>query len=305
MKALAPYTFRTGAIVDGEYVNGNLKRGAKDINRNLSRRYTYCPPIVIPMDGVTDALGSVLRSIKFDRPVSTNPIEIIKVEFYVYAASGVTWTLSCTDTSWSSISLATAGATTEARAQSSTVIAVPNGGVTFTVAGSAAGTITRGWIVLHCRADRGVQGSSPNHAGYTPTLVDATSSSAGSLLDTELTALAAAVTNDSTNNKDLRCQAFVARNFTATQSWNLPSGAGMSGLAYRAYIAATAADAYTTSGSVTGATLTGTGTTNLVETTNNVTSTSDDPLTTASDFTLTLGTVLGTVELAYVLVWWS
>jgi hypothetical protein len=305
MKALTPYTFRTGAIVSDDLVNGNLRRSADDVNRNLEKRYTYCPPIVVPLDGITDVMTAAQRTIRFDRPTANNPVEIVRVELYVYSAAAVVWTLSQATTTWSSITLTTAGATTEAYAVSTTPIAVPNGGVDFVLSGASASTLTRAWLVIHCRADRGVQGASPNHAGYSPTFVDSSSSTAGSVLDTQLTALATAVTNDATNDKDLRCACFVARSFSTSQTWNLPSGAGMTGLAWRGYIVATIADAVTTGGSLSAATLTGTNTTNIVAATGTVTSTSDDPLTTASDFTATLTGVAGTVELAYFFVWWS
>jgi len=305
VKALTPYTFRSGAIVDELNVNGNLRRLADDVNRNLSRRYTYSPPIIVPLDGIANTDTAAQRTVRFDRPTANNPVELVRVELHIYAASGVTWTLSCSDTSWSPITAATAGATTEVTAESTTVLAIPNGGVDFTISGSAAGTLTRAWLVLHVRCDRGVQGAAPNHAGYSPTLVSAATSSAGSILDTELTALAAAVTNDATNASDLRCQCFVARNFSTSQSWNLPSGAGQTGLAWRGYIVATAADAATTGGTLSTATLTGTGTSNIVAASGTVTSTSDDPLTTGSDITVTLTGVSGTVETVILFVWWS
>ena len=311
MKSVVPYTFRTSAIVDGESVNGNLRRQAADVNRNLSARYTYCPPIIIPFDGVTDVLSTQLRTVLFNRPTSVNPIEIVRVEFFVYAATGVTWTLSANELGgtltpgWQSITLATAGVTTEAYAVSTMVIPVSTFGVQFQVAGSTAGTITRGWIVLHCRADRGVQGAAPNHAGYTPTLVDAASSSAGSVLDTQLTALATAVTNDATNVTDLRCQCFLARNFTTTQSWNLPSGAGMTGVSFNSNITSAGATGYTTAGTISAVVQTGSGTSTNNLLAGTVSNTTDDPLTTASDVTITMGTVVGTVSLGYIFVWWG
>lgn len=305
MKALTPYTFRTGAIVDELNVNGNLRRLADDVNRNLSRRYTYSPPIVVPLDGIANTDTAAQRMVRFDRPTADNPVEVVRVELFVYAASGVTWTLSCSDTSWNPITVATAGATVEATAESTTVLAIPDGGVDFTVSASGAGTLTRAWMVLHVRCDRGVQGATPNHAGYSPTFVSAATSTAGSTLDTQLTVLAAAVTNDANNAQDLRCQCFVARNFSTSQSWNLPSGAGQTGLAWRGYIVATAADAFTTGGTLSAATLTGTGTSNIVAGSGTVTSTSDDPTTTGSDITVTLSSVSGTVETAILFVWWS
>lgn len=305
MKAITPYTLRSGAIVDGEGVNDNLRTSARNVGRNLSRRYTHAPAVIIPLDTVTDALTSALRSIVFDRPTANNPVEIEGVELVIYATAGVTWTLSVSGATWSSITLDTAGTTTEAKAVSDQAIAVPNGGVTFTVSASGASTIARGWIALYLRNDRGVQGVAPNHAGYTPTFVDATTSSAGSVLDTQLTALAAAVTNDATNSADLRCACFLARNLTVDQSWNLPSGAGFTGLTWRGYIVATAADQFDVGGSLSGATLTGTGTSNIVSATDTVTSTADAPTTAASDFSIDFTGIVGPVELAYVFVWWS
>lgn len=305
MKALTPYTFRNTAIVDELAVNGNLRRAADDVNRNLSRRYTYSPPIVVPLDGIANTDTAAQRTVRFDRPTANNPVELVRVELHVYAATGVTWTVTCSDGTWLPISVATAGATTEVQTESRTVLAIPNGGVDFVVSASGASTLTRAWLVLHIRSDRGVQGAAPSHVGFSPTFVDAATSTAGSVLDTQLTALATAVTNDATNALDLRCQCFVARNFSTTQTWSLPSGAGQTGLAWRGYIVATAADAFTTGGSLSASTLTGTGTGNIVAGSGTVASTSDDPTNTASDIAITLSSISGTVETAILFVWWS
>lgn len=305
-----PYTFRTDGIVDDNLVNGNLRAGADYVNDNLSRRYTNAPPIIVPLDGVTDTMTTALRTIRFARPTANNPVEVVRVEFYCYAASGVTWTLSASGTgvAWDSITLDTAGATTEAYAVSTTPIAVPTGnGVDFVVSGSAAGTLTRAWLVLHVRCDRGVQGASPSFAPYTPTYVDSSvaAASMASSLDTQLTALAAAVTRDANAQSDLRCQCFVARNFSALQEWNMPSGAGMTGLGYNAYIVATAADEYQPDASLSGPALVATGTSNIVASTGTVASTNDDPTDTADDVLVQFGTITGTVELGYIFVWWE
>jgi len=310
MKSLTPYIFRTGGIVDDERVNGNLRRAADDVNRNLDKRYTYCPPIIVPLDGMTSANTAALRTIRFARPAfsADRPLEIVKVEFYVYSATGATWTITQSTTAWNSISVDTAGATTEAYAVSATPIAVPSGtGVDFVFSSSAVSTLTRAWMVIHCRADRGVQGAAVNHAGYTPAFVDSSSSTAGATLDTELTALAAAVTRDTTNALDLRCVCLMARGTAAasTNFWNLPSGAGQTGLAYNSHITSTNLDFVTLSGTLGTPTITGTGTSNIVSNSGSVTTTTDNPTNTASDFVVGFSSVSGSIELLYIFVWWS
>jgi hypothetical protein len=152
-----------------------------------------------------------------------------------------------------------------------------------------------------------VQGAAVNHAGYTPAFVDSATSTAGATLDAELTALAAAVTRDTTNALDLRCVCLMARGNAATSTnfWNLPSGAGQTGLAYNAAIVSTNLDFVTLSGSLGTPTITGTGTANIVTSTGNVTSTTDDPTVTASDFVVGFSAVSGSIELLYIFVWWS
>lgn len=304
MKALTPYIFGTGNIVDEEAVNGNLRRAAADVARNLSRRYTRMPAIIVPLDGVVDTDTAALRSIVFDRPTADNPVEIIKVELFIYAATGVTWTLSVSGATWESLSVDTAGASSEAYAVSAQPIAVPNGGVTFTLSGSAAGTITRGWMVLHCRADRGVQGASPDHSGYEPSYVNADTSSAGSVLDAELEALADAVARDGANDVDLRCACVLARNFSTSKEWRFPSGGGADGLAWRGYLVAGAGDEVAIGGTLDSGNIVATGTGDIVAGTGLVDPTADDPTDTADDITVTLSPT-GTVELAYAFIWWS
>ena len=68
MKSVVPHTFRTSAIVDGETINGNLRRQASDVARNLDARYTYMPPIIVPFDGVTNALTTLFLRVRGNIP---------------------------------------------------------------------------------------------------------------------------------------------------------------------------------------------------------------------------------------------
>jgi hypothetical protein len=87
--------------------------------------------------------------------------------------------------------------------------------------------------------------------------------------------------------------------------WNLPSGAGMTGLAFNGNITSAAATSFTTAGTISAVLATGTGTSANVTITGTVSDTIDSPLATASDVTITMGTVAGTVSLGYIFVWWS
>lgn len=308
MKALVPNLFRTGGIVDGEDVNDNLRAIADDVNRNLSRRYTYCT-VAIPLDGMTNAMTAAERTINFNPPVNgggfARTVSVVETKLSIYATAGVTWTLSGTSLT-NSISLTTAGATTEATAVSSQVMeANSSSAFSFTLAGSAASTIARGTLYLTIRSDRFAQPST-DATPYTPTYVDASSSSAGSVLDTQLTAAATAVTNDAAAAEDLRCECFLARNFSTDQVWTMPSGAGRTAAGVRGYIVATAADAVDVKDQ--GGTLfslTGTGTSNTVSGSGTQANRSDGPTSTANDTVVTISPTVGTIELCYVFFWWS
>lgn len=228
---MMPHRFVDSSTLDMEKVNDNLETGARDVGRNLDKRYTYSQ-LTFDISGITDASAEVLRAFAIRRPGTSNAVEVVRVELVIYTATAVTWTLTCahngtTDTTWPALTLATtASATTESYATSNNAVAIPSSttDTTFTLSSSAASTVTNGMIIVHLRCDRGNQGSS--HAGYSPTLVNSSSSTAGSTLDTELTALATAVATDSANDKDLRCECFTFRNLAAsTVTPRTPSGA--------------------------------------------------------------------------------
>lgn len=304
---LVPYTFRTGAILDGEDVNANLRGIARDIKRNLDRRYTYWD-VSIPLDGMTNALSSVLRSIEF-KPPADSAVVIVGADLSIYSASGVTWTLTG-PTDWDGCSVDTAGATTEARDNCAQPIRVEDtAAATFLLAASGASTITRGTLTLSMRSDRGSQpASAPDFAPYVPTPVDASTTGLAAALDAQLVAAQNAVLRDAAAAKDYRCECILVRDLAAAAvaSWTLPSGAGRTAVITRGYICATAADAVTVAVTGTSLLLTGTGTSNLVSDSGTHSSRSDDPTDTADDTTATITAGgAGPVELAYAFIWWS
>jgi hypothetical protein len=310
MKAIMPYTFRTGGIVDAEAINGNLRAGAGDVGRNLAKRYTYCQTVV-PISGISNTSGSNLRTIFHRNPIMT----LVAVEAVIYAASGATWTITIDNGSLSdSFTVATAGATTKASGSLTRMFSVSQGGTfveptwsptivngnEFTLSCPTASTITHGYLVLHYRGDR-ANGS--DHSGYTPTLVQTTTSSAGSVLDTQLNNLAAAVTRDTNNASDFRVECFVARNFSTVQTWTVPNGADRSAMPATLAVVGTAGRSVTFFATSASQSVAANGT-GIVFGTLTQANGSDDPTNSASDTTVTFTPVGGSIDLAYMFLVW-
>lgn len=313
MKAIVPYTFRTGAIVDAESVNGNLRQMSSDVGRNLSRRYTYSQ-CVVPLSGMTNADTEASRTIFFYNPNS--PIDLVAVEAVIYSASGVTWTATITNERVTdSFTVDTAGATTKASGGLNRLFSLTQAtnytnanwspttvtGFRIVMSASGASTITSGYLVLHFRGDRA---NYQNHAGYTPTLLQSGTSSAGSVLDTQLTAFEGAVTRDTNNADDFRVECYLARNFAAAVTWNVPSGALRVGNVSYCAVVGNVGESVQFAITPNTVTINGVGTAGVVFNSLTPGTRTDDPLTSASDTTVTLTPAGGTVELAYVFVIW-
>lgn len=310
MKALMPYTFRNGGIVDAEAINGDLKAGSGDVGRNLARRYTYSQTIV-PISGMVNSDTPEQRSVFFYLP----QVSIVAVEAVIYAATGATWTVSISNGVLSdSFSVAAAGATTKASGGLSRLFAVEQGaafskplwnvpapsGYLIELSASAASTITSGYLVLHFRGDRA---AGADHSGYTPTLLQSGTSSAGSVLDTQLQALQSAVTRDTNNDSDFRVECFLVRNLTAfSVTWRIPSGADrVMTTSTAAVVSAGGTATFTTSFGVNA--FVGTGTNRVVFGSLITGSSSNDPSNSSSDFVVTIAASVAPVT-AYVFVVW-
>jgi hypothetical protein len=308
---MVTHRFVTASSLDPEKVNDNLEAIARDVNNNLKKRYTYSGSVSVPLAGVTDASAPALRRLLLRRPGTNNAVEAFAVSVTLYTNAAVTATLTCSDVTQPPIVFTTsATTTTEVTAGSSVSVPIPNAvtSVVWTLSFSAAVTITSGEIRAYLRCDRGNQGTS--HAGYTPNLIDASSSTAGSLLDTELTSAATAVTNDTTNDKDLRCEVFSVQNLASGSAKviRLQSGARRKFFATGLVVAAATETATfevdATSWAVPGI---GASTTASGDPVVQISGTlADDPMDSADDTVLTItASGGGTVLLAQLYVWWS
>jgi hypothetical protein len=316
MKAAVPYTFRTGAIVDAESVNGNLRQMAADVGRNLSRRYTYCQTTV-PLTGMSSADNIASRTIFFRDPSgSLDAIDLVAVEAVIYSATGATWTVTVTnETVTDSFTINTAGATAKASGGITRLFSLSQAtaysnalwsptsvtGYRISLSASAASTITAGYLVLHFRGDRA---NNASHAGYTPTLVQATTSSAGSILDTQLTSFENAVLRDTNNASDFRVECYLARNFATAQTWNVPSGSLRDGAASRCAVVGNVGESVQFAVTPNTTTVNANGTGGVVFGAITPGNRTDGPTTSANDTIVTLTPAGGTVELAYVFVVW-
>ena len=239
MKAIIPHKFGTGDVLADVDVNENLRAIARDVGRSQARRYTYCS-VVIPIDGVANTDTAAERTVPFPRPTSLGDsfnVDVVGVELVIFATAGVTWTATVTDENSRTVTLEvdTAGATTEAYAASNIPLQISSADdLRFVLSASGASTVTRGYLVVHCRMDRHQQDGA-TLTTYTPSLITAASSTAGSTLDAELTAAQAAVSSDEGNDDDMRCVCVMANDLAAGQTWLFPSGSGTSLMSVHVY----------------------------------------------------------------------
>jgi hypothetical protein len=312
MKAHIPRTFRTGAIVDSEDVNANLQAISRSITRNVGQRYTYCP-ISVDITGVVDTDTAAERTIPFCRPrigATPLPLDIVGVELSIFATAGATWTLTATDENGTVFTLATAtaGTTTEGYNASNVPLQLDSATrLDFVLSASVGSTITRGTVTLHVRADRNSQGTGAVPASYSPTLIDASTSTAATAINAEITAAAAARTVDQLRQLDVRGCCLVANDLTAAQTWRLPSGAGSVALCMLIAAVGTAARSAAASDGTNTATANTTGTSNIVDAANvsGPIGQNDDPTDTADDLVITLTPTGGAISRVFVFLWWS
>lgn len=313
MIPVVPYTFRTGSIVDVEHINGNLRQMSGDVGRNLSRRYTYCQTIV-PLNDMSSGDTEASRTVFFRDPVAA--IDLVAIEAVIYAATGATWTVTVTNEAVSdSFTVATAGVTTKASGGINRLFSLQQAaaytnalwsptsvtGYRILLSSSTASTITAGYLVLHFRGDRANLG---NHDGYTPAALQATTSTAGSVLDTELVNFENAVARDTANASDFRVECFLARGFASARTWNVPNGSDRVASASWCAVVGNAGESVTFAVTASSVGVSANGTNGVVFGTITASNGTNAPTTSASDTIVTLTPSGGTVELAYVFLIW-
>lgn len=297
MKSYVPHAFETGAVLDSDKINENLDAIRRDVNRNLRERYTYCTA-QFDISGMADTLGAVLRTFRLPVP-SGEIVSVVGVELVVYATSGVTWTLSATDFS---LSVATAGATTEAVATRFVQPIYIDGNFDFTLSASAASTITKGHVILHLRADRGSQGAS--HAFATTSGIDSSAVASGTDLDTKLGDLEDAVERDTNNASDLTCEIFTTRTVSRTDIWRMPAGKREFSSCVGIFASASAGANCTFFLNSNSTTVTSAGTLTLLQQSISSVAFTDDPADSTDDVSVSLITsASATPILAYLVLW--
>jgi hypothetical protein len=203
---------------------------------------------------------------------------------------------------------ATAGTTTEGYNASNVPLQLDSATrLDFVLSASVGSTITRGTVTLHVRADRNSQGTGAVPASYSPTLIDASTSTAATAINAEITAAAAARTVDQLRQLDVRGCCLVANDLTAAQTWRLPSGAGSVALCMLIAAVGTAARSAAASDGTNTATANTTGTSNIVDAANvsGPIGQNDDPTDTADDLVITLTPTGGAISRVFVFLWWS
>lgn len=312
---MVPRRFLDKSNLDADAANENLLAIQRDIDHDMDQRYTRSTSI-FDISGITDAIDISLRQFACRRPATNSAVEIEAIEIEVFTATALTLTLSCSDTSFPDLVLVTtAGVTTESYASSDRSVAIPSSSadVVFTLAFSAAATITAGRILVHWRCDRGHQGDS--YTRYRATPRDASTATTAQAIEDELQLAEDAVALAVAADKDLRCEIFVARNLVGTASiFRVPSGARRVFRvdAYAVCAVATSFQIQVAGGllSTFVATVAGAGATTRAYAGSDpgaVAVTADDPMDTTDDTQITLSRSAGaaTILLGYCLVWWS
>lgn len=309
MKALIPFTFRTGAIVDDEAVNGNLRALARDIQRVADRRYTYST-LTFDIDGMANTDTAAARTIKIIHPDSLVAyFEIVGVELSVYATAGVTWTMTDIGgltTSLETLTVDTAGTSTEAYDSSNRpLVAGDDQYASVRLSASGASTITRGTLTVHIRTDRHKQND--NTVGtFSPTMVTATTSTAAATLNALITDADTARDINAGNTTDLRGFAVAITGLASARTLRIPGMRTKSALQITGTVVAGVGESVAISDGTNTLTLNGTGTSNLVEGTATLAAfPGDDPTDTGDDLVLTLTPSGGTIERVVAFLWWG
>lgn len=309
MKALIPYTFRTGAIVDDEAVNGNLRALQRDIQRVADRRYTYST-LTFDIDGLADTDTDAARTIKIVHPGSIAAyFEIVGVELSIYATAGVTWTLTDIGgltTALETLSVDTAGTSTEAYDSSNRpLVAGDDQYASVRLSASGASTISRGTLTVHIRTDRHKQNNTAIGT-FTPTMVTATTSTAAATLNALITAADTARDANAANATDLRGFAVAITGLASARTLRLPGMRTKSALQITGTVVAGVGESVAISDGTNTLTLNGTGTSNLVEGTATLAAfPGDDPTDTGDDLVLTLTPSGGSIERVVAFLWWG
>jgi hypothetical protein len=305
-----PFRLASGKQLDPEGVNDNLEKMTADLNRSMALRYSYSEHI-FELDGVVNTDTAAERTYRLKRHVTNGRYEVVGVELVIFSSASpvVTWTLSCNDADWPSIAVETAGTTTEARATSPSRAQVPSGdGLEFVLTTSNTSTITRGYIVFRMRADRGSQHD--DFTPYTPTLLNAASSTAGSTLDTELNAYEDSVVFNTAADKDYRFETFRVKDLldTTARTWRIPGGAYRWGGVHLATVSAIGDDLELRVGGSLVATASGAGLSTIGSTVGDFTGAitpGTDPMDPADDTIVSLTANGGTISVGYVTIIWS
>lgn len=310
---LVPNRLVDGGNLDVERINDDLRSISSDLSKSIARRYTYSR-FFVDLSGMANTDTLVARQIPIATVTGTSPSfgEVIAVELVLCAADTAVWTMSLVGggQNWPSFTVTDSGsASTEATNGSSVPVKFDATGVTFQLDASGASTLSaQSYAVFHVRFDRFADDAT-GAAGWVPTPISATTSTAASTINNALTAAAAAVTLDTNDANDIRVECYVVRNLASgsTTSWQSPSGqrarfsramwnVQTSGAGKKATFTVDGAS-FTVNGAGATSVAHGEGTLSGSET--------DDPMTAASDGTVTIAAAGGSpVVFAMMLVYW-
>ena len=153
-----PNAFATGENLDGDKLNDNLRALSDDVNDAMERR--QCRSFgIVTFDGVTQASDAVLRAFPVRLYGAADNLVIEGFELVLYSTVSVDWTATVSGSASvtpPTVTLAGAGATTEAYKQIQQPFSVnsDSADALLTLATAGTSTITRGYLVIHYSYDR-------------------------------------------------------------------------------------------------------------------------------------------------------
>lgn len=315
--ARVPHVFATGETLSPSRINSNFEAIARDVKDVMDQRFSYSS-FTLEWVGIADTADTELRSYYIQAPYAW---EVVGVELVGYDGASVTCTLSATGftSGWENVAVAMAGANTRAKQDANFVArAAAEANVKFTLSVSGTATIDRCYAVIHIRADRGNAGQT--YTEYRPSnalRVLPGAASSASELNTEFSTIETSVSQASAATRQMRIQVFTRRSFSSTVASDRAVRVPATGMTLRRlalYVVGAVGPTVTgavldeTSTGVSSLSLATTGATSTASINGNTTDTQsfNDPDDTADDYYLRFThSGVGTVNLAYLVVFWG
>lgn len=236
MKVSPPFRFRADEILDVEKFNLNNLHLKEELDESMGRRYIRST-MRLPLDGVDRSTNVAARRVAlYSWATATVNFQVEAVRVVAWGTDAKTVTIKSDLDNFTEIVGTMLGitATTQAELDAEKLeLFSAHQAIIDTAAAKyiyveveSGGTIANGYLEIDILTDRALLGTTPDHTGFTPNLLDTADDAEANVADAIHTALATAQNNDAANVTDLRCEVFAIRNPVAgtTYTWVVPAG---------------------------------------------------------------------------------